>query len=80
MKLTQAEIADALEHNKIKWVSPNSTFWATRRASKTKLWKREPTRYQITVKMGLKSYAQLTNETEFNQVLKDGEFQFYSFR
>ena len=47
------------------WVRMNNgRYWRVRCNGATKLWKRDPWRYRIPVKAGLKVFSEITNETE----------------
>lgn len=39
----------------------NGKWWRVRRNGKTQTWKREPMRFRIPVKAGLRAYGEITN-------------------
>lgn len=55
---TLKEIEYALDHSML-WVAVGSrgAHWLCRRNGKTRLWKREPTRFEIPYKTGFKGYG-----------------------
>lgn len=58
--VTIAEIELMLAHGQIFAEMRNGRFWQVRRNGATRRWKREPERFAIPVKAGLRSYATIT--------------------
>lgn len=62
--MTLQEIEAALKAGEITWRSAGNP-WRVRRNGATKLWKTRPVDYKIPVKVGYRSFAYITPETEF---------------
>lgn len=41
------------------------SLWSVRRNGRTRLWKRQPLRFEIPVKIGFRNYARITPDTTF---------------
>jgi predicted type IV restriction endonuclease len=68
---TRQEIETALDSGNLWAAMRNGRFWKCRRNGKTQTWKREPERFSIPVKAGLKSCARVT---ETDPIGSDGYF------
>lgn len=63
--MNRTETETALDNSTIWALMGNGRYWKLRRNGATKTWKRDPDRFQIPVKAGLRSCAYLTNDTDF---------------
>ena len=52
----------ALERGLLYVAMGNGKWWRARRNGKTKTWVREPGRFEIPVKAGLKAYGRITQD------------------
>lgn len=78
MSSSHQQVRYEIEQGSI-WVRVSSAasgarYWKVRTNGATKTWKRDLFRYRIPVKAGLKSYSEITNETEIGHC--DGNEQF----
>ena len=63
--MTQLQVIEtALAEGRLWAEMRSGRWWRVRRNGKTQHWKRDPTRFRIPVKAGLRSYAEIT-ETNF---------------
>jgi hypothetical protein len=57
------QIERHLDAGELEVEMSNGRWWTIRRNGMTKTWKRDPKRYEIPVKAGLKSYGTITPGT-----------------
>lgn len=60
--MTRQEIETALDSHVLQARAPNGKWYDVRRNGRTKLWKREPDRFSIPVKCGLRDCWRIENE------------------
>lgn len=60
--MLRTEIEAALSDGNLWAKMANGRFWRCRRNGATKLWKRDPSRFEIPVKAGLKACGRVSNE------------------
>lgn len=59
---TRAEIEYALDARCLWAKMNNGNFWQVRRNGKTVTWKRDPDRFRIPIKLGLRNYGQIDQD------------------
>ena len=57
--MTLQELERLLDSRSLEILMRNGNWWAIRRNGATKRWKREPSRFQIPIKAGLRSHGYL---------------------
>lgn len=55
--MTREEFEQALDAGKIRTRLRFGALWRTKRNGKTKTWKKDPTRWEVPIKIGLKEYG-----------------------
>lgn len=68
--MTRSEKEQALDAGKL-YVRIANSWWRLRRNGKTQTWKREPSRYRIPVKAGLKTYGALDEHDDYELRISD---------
>lgn len=57
--MTRQELETALDAGGLEAEMTNGRWWKLRRNGKTRTWKRDPKRFEVPVKAGLRAYARL---------------------
>jgi hypothetical protein len=60
---TMLDIETALKSGELWVAMTNGKYWKVRRNGKTQTWKREPNRFRIPIKYGLKGYGEITQDS-----------------
>jgi hypothetical protein len=72
--MSREQIERHLDAGELEVEMSNGRWWAIRRNGMTKTWKRDPQRYEIPVKAGLKSYGTIMPSTlPYFRVKKEDE-------
>lgn len=74
--LTRQQLETALDGGKLFVEMSNGRFWRARRNGRTQTWKRDPGKFRIPIKMGLRNYGELTPRDLFDsrtQIAADAE-------
>jgi len=72
-QITRQDLEQALDNGHLWTLMVNGRYWLLRRTGRTKLWKRDPTRFELPVKAGLRSCDQIT---EYSHVTRGRGGQF----
>ncbi len=64
MSASAEQVCYELDHGSLWIKMSNGRYWKLRRNGAVQRWKRDPFRYRIPVKAGLKVYAEITNDIE----------------
>ena len=62
MNWTRQDIETALANGHLWIAMTNGRYWRLRRNGKTRIWKRDPARFEVPCKMGLKLYCVVDNQ------------------
>lgn len=62
MPMERVEIESALDSGHLEICMPNKRWWKVRRNGRTKLWKKEPHRFEIPIKAGWRTTGRITHE------------------
>ena len=56
---------EAIDAGRVWTAMSHGKYWRVRRNGATQTWKRDPNRFRIPVKFGLKGYGQITESDDF---------------
>lgn len=65
--MTLKQLETALDRGHISVKMSNGNWWKVRRNGKTQTWKRDTNKFRIPVKVGLTTYGEITNLSDFSE-------------